>query len=69
MIQEVIIIIVSLIVFLILLFFLIAVLRRIKSARKYKKLDRTRAYYLPILQEGLEKGDIISIINDLIAEP
>ncbi len=69
MIQEVIILIVSLIVFLILVFFLIAVLRRIRSARRYKELDRTRAYYLPVIQDGLEKGDIISIINDLIAEP
>lgn len=69
MIEKVILLIVSVILFLILLFFLIAVLRRIKSARRYKELDRARAYYLPIIQEGLEKGDIISITNNLISEP
>ncbi len=69
MIQKVIILIVSLIVFLILLFFLIAVFRRIRGARRYRELDRIRAYYLPILQESFKKGDILSIINDLISEP
>lgn len=57
-------------IFLLILFFLsIAILRRIVNARKYKKLDKARSYYLKILQEAFEKKDILSVINDLISRP
>lgn len=69
MVQEVIIIVVGMIFLLIIFLFFAAILRRIANARKYREMDRIRAYYLGLLEQALEKRDIISVINDLLATP
>ncbi len=69
MLQTVIIITVFIIIILIILFLLLAVLRRMRSARVYQKLDIARAHYRKIIEEAFLKDNTVEIINELLSRP
>lgn len=69
MVQKIIITLVVIIFFLILLLSSAAVIRRKVNARRYRSLDRMKAFYIKPLEDALEKKELISVVNSLLSTP
>ncbi len=69
MLQTIIIITVFIIIILIILFILLAVMRRMRSAIVYQKLDIARAHYRKSIEESFLKDNTVEIINELLSKP